>query len=129
MDGSSFDRITRRLAVTTSRRGGIAALVAGALGIAGVSSAEARLELPPRCRNAGSPCMTGDVCCSGRCISKADGSMRCAKTTTNRHKNKKKKEEEDDSGGDGGCLADGENCTNSSQCCSNTCLGTCQRQS
>ncbi len=28
VDGSSFDRISRRLAVTTSRRGGVAALVA-----------------------------------------------------------------------------------------------------
>ncbi|MFM8593392.1 MAG: hypothetical protein ACKOCK_03260 [Chloroflexota bacterium] len=124
MDGSSFDRITRRLAVTTSRRGGVAALVAGALGITGISAAEAMLDLPPRCRNAGSPCQTGDVCCSGRCIAKADGSMRCARTTTNRPKKKKDKDKEE-SGGD--CLADGENCTSSQQCCSATCLGTCQR--
>ncbi|MFM8593526.1 MAG: hypothetical protein ACKOCK_03930, partial [Chloroflexota bacterium] len=99
MDGSSFDRITPRFAVTTQPRGGLAPQRAGALGIAGVSSADARLDLPPRCRNAGSPCQTNDVCCSGRCIAKPDGSMRCARTTTNRPKKKKKKDKADSGGG------------------------------
>ena len=147
MDGSSFDRIARRLAVTTNRRGGIAAIVAGALGIAGISSAEARLELPPRCRNAGSPCQTGDVCCSGRCSAKADGSMRCTRTTTNRPEKKKKKKDKADSGCDGSpcqigdvCCQDficislpssdrvckrcgdaGDLCDSNDQCCSGNC--------
>ena len=104
MDGSSFDRITRRLAVTTSRRRGIAALVAGALGVAGVSRSDAVLNIPPRCRNAGSACQTGDVCCSGRCITKADGSMRCARTTSNR----KQKDQ---------CTKKGKECQRDADCC------------
>jgi len=132
MDGSSFDRITRRLAVTTNRRGGIAALVAGALGIAGISSADARLELPPRCRNAGSPCQTGDVCCSGRCVAKADGSMRCARTTSNRKRKKKKKK---DDGGDtptppcndeGGYCDTDDNCCGTLECSNGQCAGACK---
>lgn len=91
MDGSSFDRITRRLAVTTSRRGGVAALVAGALGIAGISAADARLQIPPTCGGAGSSCSGGDQCCSGRCVMKSDGFSRCARTTSNRPDKKKDK--------------------------------------
>jgi len=72
MDGSSFDTITRRLAVTTSRRGGIVGIVAGALGIAGISTAEARRGAGQRheklaCRNDQSECTTNDQCCSGIC--------------------------------------------------------------
>ena len=129
MDGSSFDRIIRRLAVTTSRRTGIAVIVSGAIGIVGISSAEAMLELPPRCRNAGSPCHTGDVCCSGRCIAKADGSMRCARTTSNR----KKKNRND--GGDTPlpqCVAEGgacdidDDCCGSRECSNGVCAAVCK---
>ena len=93
MDGSSFDRITRRLAVTTTRRGGVAALVAGALGIAGISAAEAVVPVPPVCRSTNMECTDGAQCCSGRCIAKrlkSGGGSRCARKTSNR----KKKEED-----------------------------------
>ena len=118
MDGSSFDRITRRLAVTTTRRGGVAALVAGALGIAGISAADARLQIPPTCGGAGSSCTGGDQCCSGRCVMKSDGFSRCARTTSNRP-DKKKKKKKKGSGGET-CIGEDDDCSpySGGPCCS-----------
>lgn len=110
MDGSSFDRITRRLAVTTTRRGGVAALVAGVLGIAGISAAEARLEIPPACLGVGTRCTSGDECCSGRCVDKDFNTSRCARTTSNRPDKKKVKKKRDGGGGGDACLEDGDTC-------------------
>ena len=121
MDGSSFDRITRRLAVTTSRRSGVAAIVAGALGIAGISAAEAVVPVPPVCRSTGSECTDGAQCCSGRCIAKRlknGGGSRCARKTSNR---KKKKESEHD----GACIELEAPCVNDDECCDGlVCLPT-----
>ena len=122
MDGSSFDRITRRLAVTTSRRGGVAALVAGALGIAGISAADAVVPIPPTCLATNAICTDGAQCCSGRCIAKRlknGGSARCARKSSNR----KKKEEEEDK--DAPCLRAGNPC---GSCCSDSyCISECCR--
>ena len=112
MDGSSFDRITRRLAVTTSRRGGVAALVAGALGIAGISAAEAVVPIPPTCLATNAICTDDAQCCSGRCIPKRlknGGSARCARKTSNRKK-KEKEEDERCSPVQGSCNADTDCC-------------------
>ena len=125
MDGSSFDRITRRLAVTTTRRGGIAALVAGALGIAGFSAAEARPEPSATCEREGARCESDADCCSDRCRRKF-GISRCAPDRPDRpdrDKNKKKKKKDngggDGDGGDGGsCTVDGDSCSpTSGDCC------------
>lgn len=110
MEGSSFDRLTRRLAVTTSRRGGIAAIVAGALGIAGISAAEAVITGPPGCGATGRLCASGDDCCSLRCIAKRDGTMRCARTSSNRKKK--------DRDGGGTCQSEGDPCQSNADCCS-----------
>ncbi len=114
MEGSSFDRITRRLAVTTSRRRGLAALVAGALGIAGISAAEAVVPIPPDCRATGMECVEGIPCCSGRCILKFDGTSRCARKTSNR----KPKEKESET-----CLSRGEQCERNQDCCKDLVCG------
>ena len=123
MDGSSFDRISRRLAVTTSRRGGVAALVAGALGLAGFSVAEARRGAGRRheklaCRNDQSECTANEQCCSGICKLKPDSGTeyRCV---GKRKKNGKKNEKKDDKGGGGGdtCIADGDTCPSLTGCC------------
>lgn len=115
MDGSSFDRITRRLAVTTSRRGGVAALVAGALGIAGISAAEAVVPIPPTCLATNAICTDGAQCCSGRCIAKRlknGGGSRCARKTSNR----KKKKEEEEKEGDSRCIRAGSPCPDVTCC-------------
>ena len=120
MDGSSFDKITRRLAVTTTRRGGIASLVAGALGIAGISAADAVVNWPPTCRSTGSECTDGAQCCSGRCIAKRlknGGGSRCARKTSNR----KKKEKDDGGGGGETCVELGAMCGETATCCEGTC--------
>ncbi|MFM8594218.1 MAG: hypothetical protein ACKOCK_07500, partial [Chloroflexota bacterium] len=107
MDGSSFDRLTRRFGVTTSRRGG----VAGALGIAGISTAEAVVPVPPVCRSTGMECADGIPCCSGRCIAKRDGTMRCARKTSNRKPANHQRKNRD------ACLELTDVCTNVDQCC------------
>lgn len=112
MDGSSFDRISRRMAVSTSRRGGVVALVAGALGIAGFSATEAVVPVPPLCRSTGMECSDSLPCCSGRCIVKRDGTSRCARKTSNRKKKEKEKDDQGGGGGGGGdtCIAEGDAC-------------------
>ncbi len=119
MDGSSFDQITRRLALTTTRRGGIASLVAGALGIAGISAADAVVPVPPICRSTGSECTDGAQCCSGRCIAKRlknGGGSRCARKTSNRKKKKKKEDS-----GDETCVEAGAVCGETDTCCDGAC--------
>lgn len=113
MKESSFDRITRRLAVTTSRRRGIVSLVAGALGIASISAAEAVITVPPGCGATGRLCTSGDDCCSLRCIAKRDGTMRCARTSSNR----RKKKIHHDGGGSTTCLAEDATCPTGDGCC------------
>ena len=128
MDGPSFDTITRRLAVTTSRRRGIVSLVAGALGIAGISAAEAVVPVPPICRSTGMECTDGAECCSGRCIAKRlknGGGFRCARKTSNR----KKKPDNDNGGGGhapdpGICLPFGDPCDGSVSCCTGMACGS-----
>ena len=113
MDGSSFDRLTRRLSVTSSRRAGIASLIAGALGIAGVSAADAARGAGRRheklaCRNDQSECTASEQCCSGFCRAKPGSGTgyRCV----GNHKKKAKKDNKKDGGaetctalGDSGC--------------------------
>lgn len=111
MDDSSFDRITRRLAVTATRRGGVTALIAGALGIAGITTSEAAVSVPPLCRGTGSICTDGVQCCSGRCILKADGQSRCARKTSNRKKKAKGKDDGET------CVGYGETCADQPDCC------------
>ena len=120
MDGSSFDRITRRLAVSSSRRGGIATIIAGALGITGVSAVEARRGAGRRheklaCRNDQTECTTNEQCCSGICRLKPGSGTeyRCV------GKRKKREKKDKDNGGNPGptCLAPSEVCTDTSECC------------
>ena len=90
MEDRRFDGITRAFASGMSRRGGIAAMVAGVLGAAGVTAAAAnpgRRHEKLACRNANSECTSDDQCCSGSCVPKPEGGtgFRCAK----RHKRKK----------------------------------------
>ena len=101
MDGSSFDRLTRRLSVTSSRRAGIASLLAGALGIAGVSAADAARGAGRRheklaCRNDQSECTASEQCCSGICRVKPGSGTgyRCV----GNHKKKAKKDHKKDGG-------------------------------
>ena len=82
MDGQRFDRMTRALAGTTSRRGllkGIGGFIASAAGIAAVSDASA--ESPPKkCKYEGSNCRFDENCCSGNCCNRvccADGHECC----------------------------------------------------
>ena len=113
MEHISFDRITRRLAVTTSRRRGVIALVAGAFGLAGISAAEAVVPVPPICRSTGMECSDSIPCCSGRCIVKRDGTSRCARKTSNR----KKKHAEKNSDDKDTCIALFDTCGLGSTCC------------
>ena len=112
MDGSSFDRITRRLGTSTSRRAGIASLLAGALGLAGVSAADAARGAGRRheklaCRNDQSECTASEQCCSGICRVKPGSGTgyRCV----GNHKKKAKKDKKKDGDvcdyylGDNGC--------------------------
>ena len=116
MDGSSFDRITRRLAVSSSRRGGIATIIAGALGIAGVSAVEARRGAGRRheklaCRNDQTECTTNEQCCSGICRLKPGSGteFRCV------GKRKKQSRHRDDHRD--GCVTDGFSCSGGDRCC------------
>lgn len=118
MDGSSFDRLTRRLSVTSSRRAGIASLLAGALGIAGVSAADAARGAGRRheklaCRNDQSECTASEQCCSGFCRAKP-GSGTGYRCVGNHKKKKAKKDNKKDGGaetctslGDTGCMGYG----------------------
>ena len=117
MDGSSFDRSTRRLSVTTSRRAGIASLLAGALGIAGVSAADAARGAGRRheklaCRNDQSECTANEQCCSGICKPKPGSGtdFRCV----GKHKKKDKKKNEKDGAV---CVEFGEPCIDSPDGC------------
>ena len=113
LGGSSFDRIARRLAATTNRRRGVAALVAGALGIAGIAAAQAVVPIPPNCLATNALCTDGAQCCSGRCIAKRlkdGGGYRCAQKTSNR----KQKD---------ACTKKGKECQRDADCCKDL---TCQ---
>lgn len=116
MDGSSFDRLSRRFAATTNRREGVAALLAGTLGVIGVSSASAVVPVPPVCRSTGMECSDSIPCCSGRCILKRDGTSRCARKSSNRkrHGNSGKG---DHSGKPNVCTSLLESCGDSADCC------------
>ncbi|HEY7030988.1 MAG TPA: hypothetical protein VH482_06670 [Thermomicrobiales bacterium] len=74
MDGSRFDALAKALAASGSRRGVVAGLAAGALGLVGVGRAEA-----VACRMPGGLCREHADCCSGLCGPKdATGRRRCA---------------------------------------------------
>ena len=85
MDDTTFDGLTRRINTAVSRRTGIFGALAGFAAIA-TRSASARVDVPPDCRGTGTQCTDGSECCSGRCIPKADGTMRCARTASNKKK-------------------------------------------
>ena len=123
MDGSSFDLITRRLAVITTRRGGVAALLAGAHGIARVSTAEARRGAGQRheklaCRNDQSECTANEQCCSGICKAKPGSGteFRCV----GKHKKKDKNDHGRGNGNDPGptCSSEHGSCVLNGGCCS-----------
>ncbi len=83
----TIDFLTRNLRHGVNRRTGIFGFLGGLAGIAGVSSVEATIAKPPvDCRSTGMQCLTGAECCSGRCITKSDGTARCARKTSNRKK-------------------------------------------
>ena len=87
----TIDFLTRNLRHGVNRRTGIFGFLGGLAGIAGVSSVEATIAKPPvDCRSTGMQCLTGAECCSGRCITKSDGTARCARKTSNRKKRKKR---------------------------------------
>ena len=124
MDGSSFDRITRRMAVTTSRRAGIASLLAGALGIAGVSAADAIRGARRRgeklaCRADLATCTTSEECCSGDCRLKPGtvDEFRCF--------GKRKKKDKKHGGKDAAidCISPGDPCERDSEDCCPDWLG------
>ena len=97
MDHDRFDRLARVLGKRTSRRAGVLGAIGTALGLVAAPATNAARKATRRheklaCRNAGTPCTTGDECCSGNCVPKFGGTQfRCAK----RHAKKDKK------GGDG----------------------------
>jgi hypothetical protein len=73
MDGSRFDALARSLSESGSRRRLIGGLVAGALGLSRVRSAEGRT-----CTGIGSVCREHATCCSGLCGAKdRTGRRRC----------------------------------------------------
>ena len=92
MDGSSFDRLARKLGGVANRRDGLKA----ALGLIGVAVTPAVADASRKatrrheklaCRNAHSECTSNDQCCSNRCVPKFGGTgFRCAKA--HGHKNK-----------------------------------------
>jgi len=73
MDPSSFDRLSRLLARATTRRGAIAAVVAGLAGVAGVDPAAA---IPPQCTAGGATCTKHSQCCSSTCRLVGGGGVR-----------------------------------------------------
>ena len=85
MDDTQFDGLTRRINTAVSRRTGIFGALAGFAAVA-TRSASARVDVPPDCRGTGTQCTDGSEGCSGRCIPKADCTMRCARTASNRKK-------------------------------------------
>jgi hypothetical protein len=73
MESHAFDRLTRRMATAPTRRRLIGGLVAGAFGLVGLRSGEART-----CTDAGRVCREHAKCCSGLCGPKdATGRRRC----------------------------------------------------
>jgi len=118
VDGSSFDLITRRLAVITTRRGGVAALLAGALGIARISTADAHRGAGQRheklaCRNDQSECTANEQCCSGICKAKPGSGteFRCV------GKRKKKDKADHHNGGSPAPTCDHDPCSVDGDCC------------
>ena len=95
MDLERFDAATRRLHRMMTRRSGVVALVAGALGLAATDAAAgpSRRHEKLACRNANSECTSNDQCCSQRCVPKPEGGTgyRCAK----RHARKKNRDDRD----------------------------------
>ena len=92
MDDHRFDHLTRRLGAAITRRRGIAGMLGTLAGVAGISVADANVAGPPvDCRSTGMQCLSGDECCSGRCLLKHDGTSRCSRKTSNRKKKNSKK--------------------------------------
>lgn len=127
MESNRFDRLTRSLAASTSRRAGIRAL----LGIAAVGAVAADTEANRgagqrheklACRNDQSECTANEQCCSGICKGKPGSGteFRCV------GKHKKKDKKDHDKGGNtpeptcstehGPCIGSGENCCDGLLC-------------
>jgi hypothetical protein len=74
LDATRFDALTRALAAPRSRRHLLGGLAAGALGLAGFRSADART-----CSAGGTICREHANCCSSNCLPKdRTGRRRCA---------------------------------------------------
>ena len=122
MDTSTFDQITRRLALATTRRRSIASLVAGALGLAGISAADAARGAGRRherlaCRNDQSECTANEQCCSGICKLKP-GSGTEYRCVGDEKKNEKKDDEKKHRDrNDAICIELYQPCDESRQCC------------
>ncbi len=86
MDAARFDRLARSLTDRRSRRGALAAVVGGALGVAGLAETDAKKSCPPckkrkkgKCKKKlpdGTPCGNG-VCRAGTCAACAAGQRVC----------------------------------------------------
>lgn len=94
MEPQRFDDMAQALGRRATRRGGIAAMVAGMLGGFGATAASAgsmRRREKLACRNANSSCTSDDQCCSGSCVPKPEEGtgFRCAKRHAKKSKDEK----------------------------------------
>lgn len=119
MDTSLFDRITRRLALTTTRRSGIATLLAGALSVAGRSTTNASRGAKRRsenlaCRSEQSECTDNEQCCSGICKLKTGSGTeyRCVTKQKKHHERDRDRDENDTI-----CIELYQPCDDSRECC------------
>jgi hypothetical protein len=124
MDADRFDTLARSLTAARSRRGALAAALAGVLGTRGLNSGEAKKKKCPPCKKRkqgkckkkkpdGSPC-PGGTCDGGRCATCSDGVKNGTETGI-------------DCGGSCPRCATGQSCTSPNDCASAFCSGgTCQ---
>lgn len=73
MDSTRFDRMTRRLVTSATRRETLAALALATLGRIGLGP---EVAAGPGCKNVGAKCKKATQCCSGVCQGKK-GRKRC----------------------------------------------------
>jgi hypothetical protein len=125
MDAGRFDTLARSLTAARSRRGALAAALAGLLGMRGLDLAEARKKkgCPPCKRRKQGKCKKkkpdgtacpGGTCHGGRCTTCSDGIKNGSETGV-------------DCGGNCPRCATGQGCTSRNDCASALCSGgTCQ---
>lgn len=114
MDHTRFDALVRVVGSPASRRAGLRALFGLVAVGSGTTAVDAhrganRRHENPACRSIECECTTDDECCSGRCIAKSDGTMRCARRTFH---HQKKRDVHTPS-----CRPEEEPCDTSDMCC------------